>query len=105
MSAKSCDQRGRWRNVTIGFRVSPEENHLINEIVALSGMTKQEYIVKKLLNREVIVEKSPRTHKMLKDKMDEIVKELRRMHTSEECSEDFLDTLRLVTGIWERTKD
>ena len=104
MSAKSCDHKGRWRNITIGFRVSPEEDQLINEIVALTGMTKQEYIVKKLLNREVFVERSPRTHELLKDKMDEIVKELRRMHSAEECSEEFLDTLRLVAGIWERTK-
>ena len=65
MSAKNRDQHGRWRNVTIAFRVSQEENRSINEAVALSGMAKQDYITKKLLNRDVIVTRSPRVYKQL----------------------------------------
>ena len=26
MSAKNRDNKNRWRNITVGFRVSPEEN-------------------------------------------------------------------------------
>lgn len=37
MSAKSRDEHNRWRNITVGFRVSPEENEQLNEAVALSG--------------------------------------------------------------------
>ena len=37
MSAKNRDNKNRWRNITVGFRVSPEENELINRAVALSG--------------------------------------------------------------------
>ena len=37
MSAKNRDNKNRWRNITVGFRVSPEENELINKAVALSG--------------------------------------------------------------------
>ena len=43
MSAKNRDNKNRWRNITVGFRVSPEENELINKAVALSGLPKQEY--------------------------------------------------------------
>lgn len=43
MSAKNRDNKNRWRNITVGFRVSPEENVLINKAVALSGLPKQEY--------------------------------------------------------------
>ena len=49
MSAKNLDSKGRFRSRTIGFRVSPEEEKLINSAVALSGLTKQDYIVKRLL--------------------------------------------------------
>lgn len=35
MSAKNRDEHNRWRNITVGFRVSPEENDLINKAVAL----------------------------------------------------------------------
>ena len=40
MSAKNRDNKNRWRNITVGFRVSPEENELINKAVALSGLPK-----------------------------------------------------------------
>ena len=43
MSAKNRDNKNRWRNITVGFRVSPEENERINKAVALSGLPKQEY--------------------------------------------------------------
>lgn len=38
MSAKNRDEHNRWRNITVGFRVSPEENKQLNEAVALSGL-------------------------------------------------------------------
>ena len=40
MSAKNLDSKGRFRAKTSGFRVSPEEEKLINSAVALSGLTK-----------------------------------------------------------------
>ena len=49
MSAKNRDNKNRWRNITVGFRVSPEENELINRAVALSGLPKQEYCYRPLL--------------------------------------------------------
>ena len=66
MSAKYLDSKGRFRARTIGFRVSPEEDQLINSAVALSGLTKQDYIVKRLLCRDVVVQGNPRVYKALK---------------------------------------
>ena len=43
MSDKNRDNKNRWRNITVGFRVSPEENERINKAVALSGLPKQEF--------------------------------------------------------------
>lgn len=37
MSAKNNDAKGRWRNVTVAFRVSQEENEEINMRAKLSG--------------------------------------------------------------------
>ena len=45
----TLDAKGRWRNRTVGFRVSEEEAKMIDRMVALSGLTKQEYIVSKLM--------------------------------------------------------
>ena len=38
MSVKNRDEHGRFRSITVGFRVSPEENEQINIAVALSGL-------------------------------------------------------------------
>ena len=105
MSAKNRDQRGRWRSVTIAFRVSPEENARINEAVMLSGITKQDFITSKLQDRDVIVAKSPRTFKALRDRMDQIITELRRIESAGECTEDFLDSIKYVTTIYINTQE
>ena len=102
MSEKACDKKGRWRSVTIGFRVSPEENEAINEAVKLSGLTKQDYIASKLQDRTVVVEKSPKTYKALKDKMEQICMELKRIETAGECTEEFLETVSYVSGIYDK---
>ena len=55
MSAKNRDNKNRWRNIPVGFRVSPEENERINKAVALSGLPKQEYCYRRCLNQDVVV--------------------------------------------------
>ena len=67
MSVKTMDQQGRWRSTTVAFRMSPEENELLNQLVSLSGLTKQDYIIARLLNKKVIVEGNPRVYKALRN--------------------------------------
>lgn len=62
MSAKNRDNKNRWRNITVGFRVSPEENERINKAVALSGLPKQEYCYRRCLNQDVVVQGNPRVY-------------------------------------------
>ena len=49
MSHKNRDERNRWRNKTVAFRVSPEEDKQLETYVKLSGLTKQDYITRRLL--------------------------------------------------------
>ena len=65
MSAKNVDKHNRFRNITVGFRVSLEENELINKAVALSGLPKQEYCYRKCMNKDVVVQGNPRVYKAL----------------------------------------
>ena len=52
MSEKNRDDKNRWRNVTIAFRMSPEENEELNNRVKLSGFrTKQDYIIQSVLHQ------------------------------------------------------
>ena len=95
MSAKNLDSKGRFRARTIGFRVSPEEDQLINSTVALSGLTKQDYIVKRLLCRDVVVQGNPRVYKALKNQLAEVLSELQRIENSA-VSDELLETIRLI---------
>ena len=70
MTAKARDRCNRWRSVTVAFRMSPEENEHLNHLVQLSGMTKQDYIIARLLQKEIVVHGNPRVYKALKDRMD-----------------------------------
>ena len=67
MSAKNLDNHNRWRNKTVAFRVSPEEDEQLEIAVRLSGLTKQDYITRRLLNRDIVVQGNPRVYKALRD--------------------------------------
>ena len=60
------DQQGRWRNKVVAFRMSPEEDEVLEVKVKLSGLTKQEY------------------------------QELQRLAVGEEVPPDLLETLQMV---------
>ena len=96
---KSLDQKGRWRNKIVAFRVSEEEAELINQLVALSGLTKQDYIIRRLQCRDVVVQGNPRVYKALRNQMAEIYEELKRLEAGSEVRDELLDTLQLIAKI------
>ena len=93
---KSLDYKGRWRNHTVAFRVSDEEAKLLNDLVALSGLTKQDYITRRLLCRDVVVQGNPRVYKALKNQMSAIHEELKRMESISPDNDELLYTLQVI---------
>lgn len=79
MSEKNLDTHGRLRSKTIAFRMSPEEANLLDSLVAISGMTKQDYIISKLSDKTVNVVPSSRMQKGMEDAMPLIYRELLRI--------------------------
>ena len=97
MSAKNLDSKGRFRSRAIGFRVSPEEEKLINSAVALSGLTKQDYITRRLLNRDIVVQGNPRVYKALRDQLAAVLGELRRIEAGGDVGDELLATIDLIS--------
>ncbi|RKJ74898.1 hypothetical protein D7X33_18920 [Butyricicoccus sp. 1XD8-22] len=97
MSAKNLDNHNRWRSKTIAFRVSLEENEQIEIAVRLSGLTKQDYITRRLLNRDIVVQGNPRVYKALRDQLAAVLGELRRMEAGSGVDDELLATIRLIT--------
>ena len=93
---KSLDYKGRWRNHTVAFRVSDEEAKLLNDLVALSGLTKQDYITRRLLCRDVVVQGNPRVYKALKNQMSAIYEELKHMESVSPDNDELLYTLLVI---------
>ncbi len=93
---RTLDYKGRWRNHTVAFRVSDEESKLLNNLVALSGLTKQEYITRRLLCRDVIVQGNPRVYKALKNQMTAIYEELKRLKGVSPENDELLYTLQVI---------
>ena len=105
MSAKNRDEHNRWRNITVGFRVSPEENEQINAAVALSGLPKQEYCYRKCLNRDIVVQGNPRVYKALRDQLATVLDELRRIEAGEGVNDELIDTINLIASIMDGMKE
>lgn len=93
---KNLDKKGRWRNVTVAFRMSPQESEDLNVRVKLSGLTKQEYIIRRLSEREVIVQPNSRIFKALRDFMTQIITELKRIESAGDLTDDFIETIKIV---------
>ena len=96
MSAKNVDKYNRFRSITVGFRVSPEEFDELNRAVALSGLPKQEYCYRKCMNRDVVVQGNPRVYKQLKVNLEMVLSELKRIESGAKINTELLETIRLI---------
>ena len=96
MSLKNRDNHNRWRNKTVAFRVSPEEDTQIETFVRLSGLTKQDYITRRLTCKDVVVQGNPRVYKALRNQMADIYEELKRLERCSEANDELLYTIQLI---------
>jgi len=102
---RNLDKQGRWRNKTVSFRMSNEEIRLLNNLVSLSGLTKQDYIIKRLLCKDVVVVGNTRVYKALKNHMEQIFTELKRLSTMQEIDDVTLSTIQFIGQILQGMKE
>ncbi len=105
MTAKVRDRCNRWRSVTVAFRMSPEENEHLNHLAQLSGMTKQDYIIARLLQKKIVVRGNPKVYKALKDRMEAVLEELRRLGFGEHPSLERLEEIELMANMMREMKN
>ena len=85
--------------MTVAFRVSPEEDSQIETLVRLSGLAKQDYILNRLLNRDVVVQGNPRVYKALRDQLAAVLAELQRIEAGGSISDELTDIIRMIAVI------
>ena len=99
MTAKNVDKRNRFRSITVGFRVSPEESIMLERKVKLSGLTKQDYLINSILDKEIVVEPNPYV-------ITSIKKEIHRSIENEDDQEirEWMEEMLLAFNGKEKTK-
>ena len=99
MTAKAMDNHNRWRSKTVAFRMSPEEAKQLDAFVQMSGLPKQDYLIQRVLQREVVVNGNPRVYKGLRIQMEAIHEELHRIEDNHLIDDELLDRVEQITTI------
>ena len=106
MSEKNRDDKNRWRNVTIAFRMSPEENEELNNRVKLSGFrTKQDYIIQSVLHQKVVAIGNPLMLVQFRQNLQRIERELERIEKASDMDGELLTPIRSMLEILESFKE
>ena len=105
MSAKNYDNHNRWRNKTVAFRVSAEEDLQLETYVSMSGLTKQDYITRRLLCKDVVVQGNPRVFKALREQFNAVLEELRRIEAGAGVDDELMDTIQMMAAIMDGMKE
>ena len=105
MTAKTMDNHNRWRSKTVAFRMSPEEADQLDAFVQISGLPKQDYLIQRALQREVVVIGNPRVYKGLRIQMDEIHNELQHISAERFIDDELLDRVEQITTILKGMKE
>ena len=103
MSAKNMDKKNRWRSKTVGFRMSPEEATQLDTLARLSGLSKQDYIISRVLAKEIVVNPNPRVYKTLKNELQAVCEQLARLSEINAEHGELLELTRylaiILTGV------
>ena len=99
MSHKNVDSHNRLRSVVIGFRMSPEEAELLNSLVKASGLNKQDYLISRVLQRDVIINGNPRVFIGLKKELIALYNEFQRLNDCSQITDEQLLLLNQIIKI------
>ena len=105
MSLKNRDNHNRWRNKTVAFRVSPEEDTQIETFVKLSGLTKQDYITQRIPALKQIPEYDRVALCALRDQLAAALDELRRIEAGGSVNDELLDVIEMIAAIMDGMKE
>lgn len=91
-----CPNSARERCRTVAFRITEKQANALDMRVKASGLNKQDYILAKLMDEEVVVKPSSRLHKALKDIMGDIYAQLLRIRAGEPLGVELEEAIALI---------
>ena len=79
--------------------MSEEEFQELNKRVILSGRQKHDYLIKSVLHQEIVVIGNQVQFNKLKEELNEILTELKRIESAEDITEELLTPIRTAVEI------
>lgn len=105
MSEKRMDKKNRWRNVVVAFRMSPEEAEELNTQVALSGLSKQDYLIKCCLQHEIKVVCGRKVARQMQMYLEAVLEELQFLEEGQVPQEELLTPLLHIIEILNKSEE
>lgn len=106
MSEKNRDDKNRWRNITVAFRMSPEENEELTQRVKMSGCrTRQEYIIQSVLHQKLVAIGNPLMLVSFRQNLQHIEAELERLQKAGDMDPELLTPIRTMLEILEAFRE
>ena len=65
----------------------------------LSGLTKQDYITRRLTHKDIVVQGNPRVFKALRNQLADVLTELQRIEAGSEVNDELLDLIEMIANI------
>lgn len=107
MSEKVKDDKNRWRNKIVAFRMSPEESEELDKRYRLLGYrTKQNYLIDAVLHNQVTAMGNMQMILEFRKSLEEIMHELQRLQTADDMDEELMTPIRtmleIMEAVWEQ---
>ena len=87
----------------VSFRMSPEEAEQLNVLAKLSGLSKQEYLIRRVLNKDITIQANPRVCKALRNQFVAINEQLQQL-SSFDSEEELLSLIAYMATIMDGLK-
>lgn len=98
---KKKNEKNRKRNTIVNFRVTTMEKKLLDERIALSGLTRAEFFIQSCLYQKVVTFGNVKTFDAIKKKLAVIDTHLQAISKSEELDMEVLESLRMILEMFD----
>lgn len=99
--SKKKSEKNRKRNTIVNFRVSPEEKKMLDERIALSGLSRADFFINSCLHQKIVTLGNVKTFEVMKKKLAVIDKHLQAVTKSEELDLEILESLRMILELFD----
>ena len=102
MSAKNKDDKNRWRNKTVAFRLSPEEYDELTDRTKLCGFrTKQDFPIESALHQQILAKGTPMMLVQFRRQLRQISEQLEHSSLTDEERDELHISINIMREILE----